>query len=61
MTSMIGESLVMVELQESSKEGVVTNKSMPGENLGMVELQESGEGGDGTGHLCLGNPLEWWN
>ncbi len=58
---MLGESLGMVELQESSKEGVVTNESMPGETLGMVELQESREGGNGTGHPCLGNPLEWWN
>ncbi len=58
---MFGESLGMVELQKSSKEGVVTNESMPGEYFVMVELQESREGRDGTGHLCLGNPLEWWN
>ena len=56
---MLGESLGMVELQESPKEGVVTNQSMPGENLGMAELQESREGDDGTGHPCLGYPLEW--
>jgi hypothetical protein len=58
-TSMLGESLGIVELQESPKEGVVTNQSMPGENLGMAELQESREGDDGTGHPCLGYPLEW--